>query len=92
MPYPPLQSVISLGKHLLHPLQYPGQRLSVFRLDIKDKPIVVKAETPNLEGKAAHGFLEHSGKKGGGFGPTEYRFAVVDSGTYLIPNILSKFT
>jgi hypothetical protein len=92
MPYPSLQPVIALGKHLLHPLQYFGQRLPVFRLDVKRNPVVVKAEPPDLKGEAEHGFTKHFGKKGGGLGLAEDGLAVVDTGAHFVPNVLGKLT
>jgi hypothetical protein len=92
MPYPPFHSVIPLGKDLLHPLQYLREILSVLRLDIKDKPVGVNTETPDLEGKAAHGFLEDPVEKADGLALAKDGFTVVNTGAYFIPDTLGVYS
>jgi hypothetical protein len=92
MPASPGQSVVPLGKHLLHLLHNSRKRKPVFGLDVKANPVSLNAEAPDLEGETQHGFPEHPVEKGGGPRRSEDGLPVINAGAHFIPDTLGKLT
>jgi hypothetical protein len=92
MPYPPVHPVKPLREHLLQPFHNLGKPEPVRRHNVKHKPIILKPQGANLEGISPLNLPEHPGKKRQGGGPPEQGLAVVDAGTYSVPDTLAKQT
>jgi hypothetical protein len=92
MPDPPGLPVVPLREGLLQPLHYFGEFQPVPGLDVKRKPIILKAQRANLEDKPMFRLTEHPGEKRPDFGPAEQRFPVVDLGADFVPDTLLKYS
>jgi hypothetical protein len=92
MPDPPRLPVVPLGECLFQPLHDGGKFKPILRLDIKRKPIILKAQMANLKDKPMFRFVEHPGEKRPDFGPAEQRFPVVNLGADFIPDTLLEYS
>jgi hypothetical protein len=77
MPDPPGLPVIPLRKRLLQPLHDSGELQPVLGLDVKRKPVILKAQAANLEDKPLFRLMEHPVENRPDFRPAEQRFPVV---------------
>jgi hypothetical protein len=92
MPYPPVHPVKPLRKYLLQPFHNLGKPEPVRRHNVERKPIVLKPQGADLERVPSLGLPEHPGEKRQCVGPPEQGLAVVDTGTYSVPDALAKQT
>jgi hypothetical protein len=92
MPDPPGLPVVPLGKRLFQPLHDSGKFQPILRLDVKRKPIILKAQGAYLEDKPMFRLMEHPGENRPDFRPPEQRFPVVDLGADFVPDTLSEFS
>jgi hypothetical protein len=90
MPYPPLLPVKPLRKYLLQPLHYLRQLKPLLGLNEKRKPVILKLQGTEVEGEAFFRLAEYAGEKEEGVSPVEQGLAVIDTGTYPVPDPLLK--
>jgi hypothetical protein len=92
MSRPPVHPVKPLREYLFQPFHNLGKPEPVFRHNVKHKPVVLRPQGADLEGVPPLSLPEHPGEKRQGVGPPEQGFAVVDTGTYPVPDALAKQT
>jgi hypothetical protein len=85
MPFPPLGTVVPLGKYLFQPFHNSRKFQALCRLDIKLKPIIPKTQPPNLENKAHSRLMEDLCKHPQCPMAAEEGFPIVDTGMDFIP-------
>jgi hypothetical protein len=62
----------------------------VRRQNVEGKPVILQLQGANLKHRPLPGPTEHEGEKVGYIGESEQRLTIVDAGTYLVPNTLTK--
>jgi hypothetical protein len=92
MPDPSRLPVVPLRECLLQPLHDSGKFKPIFRLDIKRKPVILKARGADLEDKPMFRLMEHPVENHPDFRDAEQWFPVVDLGADFVPDTLSEFS
>jgi hypothetical protein len=89
---PPGLPVVPLGKRLLQPLHDTGKLKPILGLDVKNKPVIFKAQIADLEDKPMFRLMEHPVENHPDFRPPEQRFPVVDLGADFVPDTLLEYS
>jgi hypothetical protein len=90
MPYPPIHPVKPLREYLFHPLHDIREFKPIHGPHIEREPVILQPYQPKLKSIPHPGLGKHPGEQGHGVSPPEQGFPVVNAGTYLIPNTLTK--
>jgi hypothetical protein len=92
MPFPPLGTIVALGKYLFQPFHDSRKFQALGGLDIKLTPILPKTQSPNLENEVHSRLMEDLCKQAQCPRGTEEGFPIVDTGMDFVPDSLFERT